>query len=429
MKRLAILLLFLVQIFTHASAQHILDITLVVSGEGATMQEATGNALRSAIEQTYGTFISTNTAVLNDELIRDEIVSVSSGNIENYEEISHSTTADGTCVVNLQVTVSLSKLTSYAKSKGSSAELAGNTFAMNMKLRKLNKENEKAALENLLQQVEILSKDMYDFKMEVGEPRIAGEDGVLYELLEEFKNDNSEWLGSRYGHKNKNTTTGYYIPVNVEVCINETTPIVLSTINNTLASLSLNAEELEYYKQHTIPYSTVVFTPTNNLKESYYNYYELSGAQPTTYYLRSFEYAEEFLQRLVAILNTATHDYSIVADNNPELRYTFATRAQSKPKTIFTEFYYSYSNYTCNSSRVFAYAALYDKWVGATDKTVKVIRIAEVKDDRNYEDKKFDYGYDKTLLGEKGSTIKTDLLTLFVKEPEMMELTGLQLIP
>ena len=50
------------------------DITLVVDGEGKDKTEATKNALRSAIEQSYGTFVSANTVILNDELVKDEIV-------------------------------------------------------------------------------------------------------------------------------------------------------------------------------------------------------------------------------------------------------------------------------------------------------------------------------------------------------------------
>lgn len=45
---------------------------------------------------------------------------------------------DGRFFVTLQATVSVSKLISYAKSKGAETEFAGNVFAMNMKLQELN---------------------------------------------------------------------------------------------------------------------------------------------------------------------------------------------------------------------------------------------------------------------------------------------------
>ena len=52
-------------------------VTLVVSGQGKTQDEAKQNALRSAIEQAFGMFISSKTEILNDNLVKDEIVSVS----------------------------------------------------------------------------------------------------------------------------------------------------------------------------------------------------------------------------------------------------------------------------------------------------------------------------------------------------------------
>ena len=47
------------------------EVSLIVTGEGATKEEATNNALRSAVEQAFGVFVSANTEILNDELIKD----------------------------------------------------------------------------------------------------------------------------------------------------------------------------------------------------------------------------------------------------------------------------------------------------------------------------------------------------------------------
>lgn len=47
------------------------EVSLVVSGGGSTKEEATNNALRSAVEQAYGVYVSTNTTVLNDEIATD----------------------------------------------------------------------------------------------------------------------------------------------------------------------------------------------------------------------------------------------------------------------------------------------------------------------------------------------------------------------
>ncbi len=175
------------------------SITLTVSGVAFSKEEATKQALRGAIEQAYGVFVSSNTSILNDELVKDEIVTISQGNIQNYKELSSSQLSSGAIEVQLQATVSISKLVSYAKSKGASAELSGGTFGMNMKLFELNKKNEKAALENLY----ALLKDtpplsLFDYKMDIEGPfadegRYGGADGYTVRIkVNLFPNDNTQ---------------------------------------------------------------------------------------------------------------------------------------------------------------------------------------------------------------------------------------------
>ena len=64
------------------------EVTLVVTGEGATKEEATNNVLRSAVEQAFGVFVSANTTILNDEIVRDEIATITSGNIKSFKELA-----------------------------------------------------------------------------------------------------------------------------------------------------------------------------------------------------------------------------------------------------------------------------------------------------------------------------------------------------
>ena len=160
MKRILLIIACLATaLFAHAQNN---EVTLVVSGEGANKTDATAMALRSAIEQAYGTFVSANTEILNDEIVRDEIATVASGNIKSYKEISSVQTSEGYNVT-VQAVVSIGKLIEYSKSQGSSAEFAGQTFAMNIKMRKLNKENEARALENLLKELRVVSKDLFKY--------------------------------------------------------------------------------------------------------------------------------------------------------------------------------------------------------------------------------------------------------------------------
>jgi hypothetical protein len=164
-------------------AQKVEEVTLTVSGDGATQAQATEVALRSAIEQAFGVFVSANTTILNDELVKDEIATVSSGNIKKYEEIATVTLPNGNTAVTLKAVISVSKLITYAQSKGSTAEFAGATFGMNMKLKELNKQNEEKAIENMLPQLEALVPNMFDYQLEIGEPVIHNKKIIRIPLI------------------------------------------------------------------------------------------------------------------------------------------------------------------------------------------------------------------------------------------------------
>ena len=62
------------------------EVTLTVTGSGKTKEDAVKSALRSALEQTYGAFVSSNTTIVDDELIKDEISTISNNCVKSYRE-------------------------------------------------------------------------------------------------------------------------------------------------------------------------------------------------------------------------------------------------------------------------------------------------------------------------------------------------------
>ena len=155
------------------NAQDEKTVTLVVSGQGKTQEEAKQNALRSAIEQAFGVFISSNTEILNDELVKDEIVSVSNGNIQKFEVLSEVSMLNGKFATILRATVSISKLTSFVESKGATAELKGGLFAMNIKQQKLNEEAESKAVIDLCEASKHILKMSLDFTVTPSNPKLV----------------------------------------------------------------------------------------------------------------------------------------------------------------------------------------------------------------------------------------------------------------
>lgn len=165
------------------------EVKLVASGEGMTETEAVHNALRSAIEQTYGVFVSANTDILNDDLVKDEVVTVSSGNIHSYKTLGCVELANGNKSVQVEAVVSVSSLVDFAKAKGATCEFAGAVFGANIKMINLNKMNAEKALEHLYEQLNAIASNMYDYELNVGEPKVDGniEITVLVKANENYK--------------------------------------------------------------------------------------------------------------------------------------------------------------------------------------------------------------------------------------------------
>lgn len=169
----SILMLVVVVLLPVCTAAKNKNLTLVVTSDGATKDDAIKNALREAVEQTYGVFVSANTDILNDEIIRDEIATVSSGNIKSYKELSVSQ-SDNKTTVTLEATVSVGKLISYAKSKGAEVEFDGASMYADIELQELYKQNEEKAIETILPEIKNLFNQGYDYELEIVQHKGAG---------------------------------------------------------------------------------------------------------------------------------------------------------------------------------------------------------------------------------------------------------------
>ena len=192
--------------------------TLVVSGQGKTQLEAQHNALRSAIEQASGAFISSNTEILNDEVIKDEIISITNGNIQEFTIISEIKIPNGEYAVTLKATVSLQKLVSFINNNGGQAELNGGLFAANVKQQVLNEENEVKTIQNMCNVLDEIAKKMFKYDLKINEPR-------------SLTRDNSKWE----------------VKLEVNVGLNENSSSYADYMYQTLTGLRLSSEEISNY--------------------------------------------------------------------------------------------------------------------------------------------------------------------------------------
>jgi hypothetical protein len=216
-------------------AQEDKSVTLVVNGEGKTADDANQSALRNAIEQAFGTFISSKTDILNDELIKDEIVSVSNGNIQNFEILSEGQLPDGSYYNTLKATVSVSKLTSFCESKGISVEFKGALFSFNIKQQLLNEENELKAIQDMSVMLKTIIDKSFDFKIDASSPT-------------SINGNNDFWK----------------VPIKIGVSANNNFFKIPQILCKTLSGLSLSNKEVENYNSLNKSFYTILIATLEN---------------------------------------------------------------------------------------------------------------------------------------------------------------------
>jgi hypothetical protein len=157
-------------------------VTITVSGSGKTREDAKQSALRSAIEQAFGAFISSKTEILNDQVVADQIASVSNGNIQSFSILNESQLPDGSWGVTLKALVSVSKLTSFVEAKGIAIEIKGGLFALNIKQQLLNEQGE---IKAICEMVGLLHEPMqisFDYVIESSVPKSLDAESKNWEI-------------------------------------------------------------------------------------------------------------------------------------------------------------------------------------------------------------------------------------------------------
>ena len=195
-------------------------VSLVTTGYGISKDEAKQMALRDALEQAFGVFISTNTKISNDDIISDEMTSLSNGNIQDFEVLSELKSSENQWLVTLKSTVSITELTSFVNNNvtGVNAKFKGNLFAFNVNQQILNEQNEIKAIKKTCETVKMLAENSFEYNISVGEP--TSTDG-----------GNNNWA----------------IPLQVEVYKNSNFDRLSTLLYSTLKGISLTLDEAKNY--------------------------------------------------------------------------------------------------------------------------------------------------------------------------------------
>ena len=242
MKKIVLLIFILLN--TVVNAQEDKTVTLTVSGTGKTLEEARLNALRSSIEQAFGAFISSKTEILNDNLVKDEIVSISNGNIQKYDVVSQLEVPNVGYAMTLIATVSIDKLTSFSENKGIAVEFKGNLFAANIKLQKLNENSE--------------IKVMFD----------------LFGIIHQNFQSSFNYLIETKNIILDNDKINYNVPLKITATTNENYDSTLNYLLKVLSNVSMNSTQVDEY---------------NVMKKDVYKIKITYNNKDNTYYLRKKE--------------------------------------------------------------------------------------------------------------------------------------------
>lgn len=182
------LVVFLIRISVNAQEN---IVSLITTGTDNNNDKAVNKALRNAVEQAFGSFLVSKSAVVNDQLATDEILTVSSGNIVSYDVVSTITNPDSKEVtVTINSKVSLVKLKTFLESKGIEVDFKGKLFAQNIMMQEFYEQNEIKALKELNALMKEFNNKCFDYNVEAKEPIKSSEKWTIPLVVSASINDN-----------------------------------------------------------------------------------------------------------------------------------------------------------------------------------------------------------------------------------------------
>jgi hypothetical protein len=274
-------------------------VTLVVSGQGKTQDEAKQVALRSAIEQAFGAFISSSTVINNDTFVSENITSLSQGSVVEFNILSSTLMPDSNYTITLKAVVSVTKMQKIIENKGYSATIEGGLFGLNLKLSKLQASAEEKVIRDLIKNSsKILSKSI-DYKIELIPPKKSDLRVDLQSRLSEgdYANywDNTEKLSYNEMYK---------IRMIVESKPNLNLDVFIDYFMKTLSDIKMSNSEIDFAKQSGNEYYTLNIYMNGN----------------SEYCLRNSE-SFKLLNYLFAYTTMNTLSYDIIT-NDSMINYT-----------------------------------------------------------------------------------------------------------
>ena len=211
-------------------------VKLTTNGYGQNENEAVTDALKMAVENSFGVYISTETQIINDELIKDEITSLGKGSILSYNITDQKKLGESNYIVTVDSEVSIVNLKTFAASKGVEVDFEGALFASNLKLQELNEQNEIKLVQSFIKELSREFRKSVEFTIKYDEPL--------------FENE-----------------THYSIATQVDVEVNENSKNIEEMLDYFSKSITMDIGEVENYIKLGKPVYPVYLSQTKKRKD------------------------------------------------------------------------------------------------------------------------------------------------------------------
>jgi len=140
---------------------------VITSGYGKNPDEALTQALRNAVEEAVGTYMTSTTRIENDDIIEDKILSLSRGFIKDFKKLAEMK-VDGETKVTVAVIVTKTQILETLKASGVEVEIKGGLFFQQYAQEEQQIEDEAKVVEEFARQLPLDSP--FDYSLEYGTP-------------------------------------------------------------------------------------------------------------------------------------------------------------------------------------------------------------------------------------------------------------------
>ncbi len=285
--RKLLFVLFFIGICFHTNAQANQVETVVAFGTGANQADALYNAKINAMDQIFGTFISTKTVITNDSVAMSNVISITNGKITNYEIIKTDKTEFG-YIITIKVSANLQNLVAFCNTIGIESYVQGSMFSDNLGTKLKNKENEIKVLNNFLETFKKEIPTIFDYTIKTNEP---------------LKASNSE---------------NFLIKINCEFVLNKNYNSILNVLIDLINEIGIKESELPDYKRSNLEYFPILIQSN---ERTCYKFLRSKDAQKIV--LNFVKLIEEYLQTHAIVRNDKKEfrPYSRIGDNFNFLYY------------------------------------------------------------------------------------------------------------